>query len=338
MNQGPEKHYAHTMCNCSRCLLRCWCAHSCRYQNCLWIFGKQPATWIDIDAIMLDDTLLLTVCGLMIVIMTSCAHCHTIIHIQSYNHTIIQSYNHTFIQSYNHTIIQSYNHTIIHIQSCNDAAHGYMKHSYEKLYLSLVSAPASVQFSRLIVGSLVPAPATCAVYPGDGWILGLCLCHLQFTKSFVKSFASAPATLQLTRLILKMLVSAPATRGVQGTDCQTPGLCVCHLCSLPDWWLDPWSLCCACHLAVYQVDFQNVGVRACHRWSPVEFSGLIVGSLVCLPPVQFTRVMVGSSCKDPTITLVNCTGDRRRDQEPDNQSASLHRWQAHTTTCLKLTC
>ena len=195
---------------------------------------------------MLDDTLLLTVCGLMIVIMTSCAHCHTIIHIQSYNHTII------------------------HIQSCNDAAHRYMKHSYEKLCLSLVSAPASVQFSRLIVGSLVSAPATCAVYSGDGWILGLCLCHLQFTKSFVKSFASAPATwpgrfskcwclrrlppvqfteftgslvktfssapatLQLTRLILKMLVSAPATRGVQGTDCQTPGLCVCHLCSLPD--------------------------------------------------------------------------------------------------------
>jgi len=30
--------------------------------------------------------------------------------------------------------------------------------------------------------------------------------------------------------------------------------------------LDPWSLRCACHLAVYQVDFQNVGVRGCHRW------------------------------------------------------------------------
>ena len=35
---------------------------------------------------MLDDTLLLTVYGLMVVIMTSCAHCHTIIHIQSYTY------------------------------------------------------------------------------------------------------------------------------------------------------------------------------------------------------------------------------------------------------------
>ena len=63
-------------------------------------------------------------------------------------------------------VIQSYN--VIHMQSCNDVAHGYTKHSYEKLYLSLVSAPALVQFSGLIVGSLVPATATCAVYESDG--------------------------------------------------------------------------------------------------------------------------------------------------------------------------
>ena len=97
---------------------------------------------------MLDDTLLLTVNGLMIVIMTSGAHYHTSIHIQSY--------------TYKHA------HTSIHIQSCNDVAHGYMKQCYEKLYLSLVSAPASVQFSGLIVGSLVSAPATGAVYENDG--------------------------------------------------------------------------------------------------------------------------------------------------------------------------
>ena len=95
---------------------------------------------------MLDDTLLLTVYGLMTVIMTSGANGHTSIHIQSYNHT----------------------HTSIHIQSCNAVAHGYIKHCYEKLYLSLVSAPASVQFSGLIVGSLVSAPATGAVYENDG--------------------------------------------------------------------------------------------------------------------------------------------------------------------------
>ena len=45
--------------------------------------------------------------------------------------------------------------------------------------------------------------------------------------------------------------------------------------------------------------------------------------------------VAGAKTKDPTITLVNCTVDRRRDQESDNQSASLHRWQAHTPTFLK---
>ena len=50
-----------------------------------------------------------------------------------------------------------------------------------------------------------------------------------------------------------------------------------------------------------------------------------------------TAWMAGAKTKDPTITLVNCTGDRRRDQESDNQSASLHRWQAHTPTFLKWT-
>ena len=53
-----------------------------------------------------------------------------------------------------------------------------------------------------------------------------------------------------------------------------------------------------------------------------------------------TTWVAGAKTKDPTITLVNCTGDRRRDQESDNQSASVdsvHRWQACTPTFLKLT-
>ena len=104
-------------------------------------------------------------------------------------HIVIQAY------TYNHTI--KHTHTSIHIKPCNDVAHRYMKHSHEKLYLSLVSSPAA--------------------------------------------------------------------GAVQQIDCQIPGLCACHPCSLPDWWLDPWSLHCACRLAVHQVDFQNAGVRACQR-------------------------------------------------------------------------
>ena len=61
-----------------------------------------------------------------------------------------------------------------------------MKHSYEKLYWSLVSAPASVQFSGLIVGSLASAPFTRAVYQSDGWILGLSNCHPCSDRSRVR--------------------------------------------------------------------------------------------------------------------------------------------------------
>jgi len=47
-----------------------------------------------------------------------------------------------------------------------------------------------------------------------------------------------------------------------------------------------------------------------------------------------TAWVAGAKTKDPTITLVNFTGDTRRDQESDNQSASLHWWQAHTHTSI----
>ena len=63
---------------------------------------SQP-TWIDTNAIMLDDTLLLTVYDLVFVIMTSCAHCHTIIHIQPYRYKHTQQ-SYTYKQT--HTIMQ----------------------------------------------------------------------------------------------------------------------------------------------------------------------------------------------------------------------------------------
>ena len=98
-----------------------------------------------------------------------------------------------------------------------------MKHSYDKLYLSVVSVPASVQFSGLIVGSLVSAPATRAVYQIAGHIF-------------------CPAPWQLAKLIFKMLVSAPAAGAVQQIDRRIPGFSASHLCSLLGWWLDPWPL------------------------------------------------------------------------------------------------
>ena len=216
---------------------------------------------------MLDDTLLLTVYGLMIV-MTSGAHCH--VSILSYNHT--HTIAHIQAYTYNHAMMLHTCMWNIPMKSCT--------------YPWSLRLPP-VQFSGMIVGSLVSAPATRAVYESDSWILGLCRCHLQF----IKSFAFAPATWQLTRPIFKMLVSAPATVGVQRMDCQIPGLCACHPCSLrdrlskllllrlppcswPGWFWKWW----------------------CLRLPPVETprDWLSDPWALRLPPVQFTRLMVRS--------------------------------------------
>ena len=196
---------------------------------------------------MLDDTLVLTLYVYMVFWSSSWHQAHI----------VIQAY--------------TYNHAIIHMQSCNDVAHGYMKHSYEKHWLwlsdfwSLHLPP--MQFTRVIVESLVSAPATRAVHQ----IVGHIFC---------------PASWQLAKLIFKILVSTPAIGAVQQIDCRISGLCACHLCSFPKWWLDSWSLLlppavyqivcqifcsCTCDLAVNQTDFQNVGVCACHRWSSEDW-------------------------------------------------------------------
>ena len=150
-----------------------------------------------------------------------------------------------------------------------------------------------VPFTKMMVESLVSAPGTRAVYQ----IVGHIFC---------------PAPWQVAKLIFKMLVSAPAASAVQQIDCRIPGLCACLLCSLPEWWLDPWSLplppavyqivcqilcLCACDLAVDQVDFQNVGVCACHRWSSGDW--LSDPWSLRLPPVQFTGSLVKTFASAP---------------------------------------
>ena len=81
-----------------------------------------------------------------------------------------------------------------------------MKHSHEKLYLSLVSAPA-----------------TRAVYQSDGCIFGLCACY--------------PCSLPER---LSYLLRLPP--GSCQVDFQNVGVCACHRCSSADWFSDPWSL------------------------------------------------------------------------------------------------
>ena len=72
---------------------------------------------------------------------------------------------------------------------------------------------------------------------------------------------------QFTRVMVASLVTAPATRAVYQS--------VCHIF-------------CACPLAFGQVDFQNVGVRACRRRSSADC--LSDPWSLRLPLVQFAGV------------------------------------------------
>ena len=183
---------------------------------------------------MLDDTLLLTVYDLVFVIMTSCAHCHTIIHIQPYRYKHTQQ-SYTYKQT--HTIMQ---------WCCTRV--------YETFLWKAVPIPGLcaciVQLSGLIVGSLVSAPATRAVYGIACQNFCFCACHL----------------------------------AVDQVDFENDGVCACNRWSSRDWLSDPWalrlppvqftrlmvrSLVSALRLPPGSLPgwFSNVGARACHRWS-----------------------------------------------------------------------
>ena len=168
-----------------------------------------------------------------------CVRHHDITRTLSYfhTHTIIQAY------TYNHT------HTSIHIQACNDAAPGYRNIprksctypwslrlppvQFTRLMVrSLVSAlrqpPSSlpswfskcgcprlppVEFSGLIVGSLVCLPPVqfTRVMVGSSCILVLCACHpCNWPNWFSNCWSLRPPSVQFTKLILKVLVCAPA--------------------------------------------------------------------------------------------------------------------------------
>ena len=220
-----------------------------------------------------------------------CVRHHDIMRTLSYTHT------HTIIQiqsyTYNHT------HTSKHIQSCNDVAHGYMKHSFEKLYLSLVCAPASVQFSGLIVGSLVSAPATRAVYGIACQNFCFCACHLAVDQVDFENgvcacnrwssrdwlwdpWALRLPPVQFTRLMVRSLVSAlrlpPGSLPGWFSKCGCPRLppvkfsglmSACHPCNLRKWWLDQVAslFSAPATRAVDRIDFQTVGMCARRRCS-----------------------------------------------------------------------
>ena len=78
---------------------------------------------------------------------------------------------------------------------------------------------------------------------------------MQFTRLLVISSTLLPGS-QLAKLIFEMLVSAPAAGAVQQIDCRIPGLCACHLRSLPSY---GWILgLCGCHL-----QFTRSFVKSC---------------------------------------------------------------------------
>ena len=103
-----------------------------------------------------------------------------------------------------------------------------------------VSAPATGGVQR--VDCRIPGlPATRAIYESDGWIklhpCSLRLPPVQLTELIFKLLVFAPTLGAFYQVNFKnagVCVCAPATSAVKRIDCQIPGLCACHLCSLPE--------------------------------------------------------------------------------------------------------
>ena len=106
-----------------------------------------------------------------------------------------------------------------------DVAHGHTKHSHDKLYLSLVSAPTIR-----------------SVYQNDCCILNLCACYPCSLLDRLSYLLRLLPGSYIARLIFSMLVSARAVGAIQQIDCRISALCACHPCSLPEfspamlWW------------------------------------------------------------------------------------------------------
>ena len=104
----------------------------------------------------------------------------------------------------------------------------------------MVSAPATggVQWVDCRISGL---SATRAIYErdSDSWIklhpCSLRLPSVQLTELIFKLLVFAPALATVYQINFKNVgVCAPATGAVKRIDCQIPGLCACHPCSLPE--------------------------------------------------------------------------------------------------------
>ena len=97
--------------------------------------------------------------------------------------------------------------------------------------------------SEVAINAKFDSRAGTARLAGAKTILVLCACHpCNWLNWFSNCWSLRPPSLQFSKLILNMLLCAPATSAVKRIDCQIPGLCACHPCSLPEWWLDPCNL------------------------------------------------------------------------------------------------
>ena len=98
MNQGPGKNYTHTMCKCSRCLLRCWCVHSIPFlQVTELLIDLGQATnmnWYRCNHVgwhAVTNCVWSCACHHDIMCTLSYYHTHTILQIQAY------TYNHAMM-------------------------------------------------------------------------------------------------------------------------------------------------------------------------------------------------------------------------------------------------
>ena len=209
---------------------------SCCWQHCLWICGRQP-TWTHTYAIIVDYTLLLTGCGLVVVMTTLPPAVYQIVCQIS------------CLCACNLAVAQA-DFQNVGVCACDRWSSG-----------DWLSDPWSLQILKLMVS----APATHGVQGIDCQIPGLCVCHL----CSLPDWWLDPWSL---RCICHLAVYQVNFQNVGVRACHrwsSAGLLsdpwsACHPCNLREWWLDQvTSLFSApATRAIDRIDFQTVGLCA----------------------------------------------------------------------------
>ena len=176
-------------------------------------------------------------------------HAHIVIQSYTYNHT---NHTHTIMQWCCTRVYETFLWKAVPIYPWSLRLHRCSSADWLSDPWSLRLSP--VQFTGVMVGSLVSAAATCSSPNRLSSLLPLRLRPGSCPGRFSKRWCLHLPPLEFRGLTVRSLDSASATCAVYQVDFQNVGVRACHRRSSAGWLSDLWSACHPCNLREWWLD------------------------------------------------------------------------------------